>query len=95
MVTLRVEFFCPDYDLWKQSFDADPLERGPSGVVRHSLLRAHDDPNTIVVELEFERAEEAEALRSRGAETWKRAEANGVMKDLRFGLYDELEHVRY
>ena len=64
MYTLRIEHPVPDYDAWKASFDSDPIGRERSGVRRYRVLRATDDPNYVMIDLEFDSASEAEAVKA-------------------------------
>ena len=59
---MRIEHPVADYEAWKQAFDADPVHREKSGVRRYRILRAMDDPNYVMIDLEFDTAGEAEAL---------------------------------
>ena len=34
MTTLRIQHSVPDFDAWKQAFDADPMDRKAAGVRR-------------------------------------------------------------
>lgn len=62
MPILRIEHPVPDYAAWKAAFDSDPVGRQTSGVRRYQVLRAIEDPNYIMIDLEFDTAAEAEAL---------------------------------
>lgn len=62
MVVLRIEHPVPDYEAWKQAFDADPAGRERSGVRRYRILRGVDEPNHVMIDLEFDTQEQAEAL---------------------------------
>ncbi len=62
MIQLRIEHAVPDYEAWKQVFDADPVGREHSGVRRYRILRAADEPNHVMIDLDFDTAEQAEAL---------------------------------
>ena len=62
MYTLQIEHEITDFSLWKSAFDRDPVNRAASGVTAHRISRPVDDPHYVVVELDFERRAEAEAL---------------------------------
>jgi hypothetical protein len=64
MYTLRIEHPVADYDAWKASFDSDPIDRERSGVRRYRVMRAPDDPNYVMIDLEFESAGQAEAVKA-------------------------------
>jgi hypothetical protein len=46
------------------AFDSDPIGRERSGVRRYRVLRATDDPNCVMIDLEFDSASEAEAVKA-------------------------------
>jgi hypothetical protein len=74
MHILRVEHEVPDYDNWKKAFDSDPIGRKDSGVRRHRILRSVDDPNQVMIDLEFETANEAERMQTALLELWGRVD---------------------
>ena len=51
---LRIEYPIPDYDAWKTTFDRDLLDREGSGVRRYRVLRTTDDPNYVMIDLDFD-----------------------------------------
>ena len=61
MHVLKIEYPVADYDAWKESFDRDVLDREGSGVRRYRVLRPHDDPNYVMIDLDFDDADEAQA----------------------------------
>ncbi len=60
MHVLQIEYPVPEYAAWKAAFDRDLLDREGSGVRRYRVLRPVDDPNYVLIELEFDEAEPAE-----------------------------------
>lgn len=60
MHILQIEHPVMNYDGWKKAFDADPIGRERSGVRRYRIMRPTDNPNYVVIELEFDSAVEAE-----------------------------------
>ena len=92
MVILRIEHPVPDYERWKEAFDSDPAGRRRSGVRRHSVMRAADDPHYALVDLEFETVAEAEAMRGALRELWRRVD---VMHDPRTRIIEVVETVEY
>ena len=62
MPTLRIEHSVPDYDGWKRAFDSDPADRKGSGVRRYHVMRSVDNPNYVMIDLEFATRAEAEGL---------------------------------
>ena len=54
MGTLRVELQVRDYDLWRGAFARDAGGRQRSGVRRYRIFRPVDDPNYVMVDLDFD-----------------------------------------
>ena len=76
MSVLRIEHPVPDYEVWKQAFDGDPVGRQQSGVRRYQVLRAIDDPNYVMIDLEFDTASDAEALLAAMRVVWDRVQGS-------------------
>jgi len=64
----------PNYEGWKAAFDSDPVGRERMKVRRYSVLRGMDDPNYVMIDLEFDTKEEAEALLAAMRQVWSRVE---------------------
>jgi hypothetical protein len=62
MPILRIEHSVPDYDGWKRAFDSDPADRKGHGVRRFAVFRSVEDPNYVMIDLEFDTQREAEGL---------------------------------
>jgi hypothetical protein len=71
---LRIEHPVPDYDAWKAAFDADPVGRARSGVRDFRVLRPVDDEHHVMVDLEFDTRDEAEAMLVSLRALWTRVE---------------------
>ena len=72
MPILQIEHAVRDYDTWKRAFDSDPVGRERGGARRHRIVRSIDDPNYVVIDLEFDGTSEAEAFRTALQELWGR-----------------------
>jgi hypothetical protein len=72
MPVLQIQHAVRDFDAWKRAFDSDPVGRRQGGVRRYRILRAADDPNFVVIELEFDSTEEADAFAAKLLELWGR-----------------------
>jgi hypothetical protein len=81
MHILRIEHAVPNYDAWKATFHSDPIDREGSGVRRYRILRATDDPNYVVMDLELDSAIEAETVKA-------------ALGDVEFDSASEAEAVR-
>ena len=62
MFMLRIQHPVPSYEGWKKAFDSDPAGRQKAGVRRYQILRAVDDPNFVMIDLEFDSIAQAESL---------------------------------
>ncbi len=74
MVMLRIEHPVPNFEGWKQAFESDPVGRQKSGVRRYQILRPIDDPNFVMIDLEFDTVQQAEALLAGMRAVWGRVE---------------------
>jgi hypothetical protein len=90
---LRIEHPVPDFDAWKEAFDSDPVNRERSGVRRYRVLRSIDDPNYVMVDLEFDSSSEAESFRTALQGLWRRVEVVGGSPTAR--IVDAVESREY
>ncbi|MBN8854017.1 MAG: hypothetical protein BGO55_06480 [Sphingobacteriales bacterium 50-39] len=74
MIILRIEHKVSNFEGWKKVFDSDPLNRKKSGVKRYHIYRPTDDPNFAIVDLEFERLDEALATKAALQNLWPKVE---------------------
>lgn len=74
MYILRIEHPVPNYDGWKKAFDSDPVDRKKSGVRRYQISRSVDDPNYVMIDLEFDTLSQAEALLAAMRVVWGRVQ---------------------
>jgi ribosomal protein L35AE/L33A len=79
MYILRIEHPVPNYDGWKQAFDSDPVGRERSGVRRYQISRQVDNPNYVMIDLEFDTMKQAEALLAAMCVVWGRVEGTIMM----------------
>jgi hypothetical protein len=94
MPTLLIEHPVPDFDLWKRAFDGDPVGRERSGVRRYQVQRPIDDPNYVMVDLDFDTVEQARALLEAMRVVW--AGAGGqVSSDQRVQIMQTVETRAY
>jgi len=68
--TLRIEHPVHAFEPWKASFDADPVDRAGSGVRRYAVRRGVDEGAVVVVDLDFDSADEARAMLRRLRALW-------------------------
>ena len=79
MYQLRIEHTVPDYNNWKRAFDSDPINRNKMGVRHYRILRPIDNPNYVIIDLDFDSAQNAEALLAAMREVWKDVERKIMM----------------
>ncbi len=90
MPTLRIEHSVSSFEKWKQVFDSDPADRKGSGVRRYQILRAQDDPNFVMIDLDFANTAEAEAFLHKMRRIWE-GPGKAVMHGPRGRLADPVE----
>jgi hypothetical protein len=95
MPVLQIEHAVRDYDSWKQAFDNDPVGRERGGVRRHRVAKRADDPNYVVVELEFDSSSEAEAFHAALRELWGHVEGNLGLSAPQARIVDVVESKEY
>ena len=95
MPILQIEHSVREFDAWKEVFDRDPVGRERGGVRRYRILRPLDDPNYVVVDLEFDTRGEAEAFRDALRGLWSRVEAEGLVESPQARIVEEMESKEY
>ena len=94
MTVLQIEHKVPNYSGWKKAFDSDPINRKGSGVCRHRIFRPADDPNYVIIQLEFETLDKAEKALSALSNLWTKVEGT-VMTGPQTRLLDIAEAIEY
>ena len=74
MYKLCIEHPVPSYEKWKQAFDSDPVGREKMRVRRYQILRPVDNPNYVMIQLEFDTDSDADALLNAMRAVWSRVE---------------------
>jgi hypothetical protein len=74
MYTLKIEHAIRDYDTWKAAFDRDPAGRERNGVRSYRVSRPVNDPHYIVIDLDFDRPDQAQAFLVGLQQVWARAD---------------------
>ena len=70
MTTLHIENTLHDFDSWKTAFDKYDRVRADNGVRSYRIQRHADDPQQIVIDLEFDDRAAAEAYTGILAKIW-------------------------
>jgi hypothetical protein len=96
MTTLQLEHAIKDFETWKAAFDRDPIGRRGLGVRRHRVFRPLDDPNYVIVELEFDSVAAARQCGVALRELWQgRAGAPALIGEPRTRLVDVVADEQY
>ena len=94
MYTLQIEHPVTDFGGWKRAFDNDPVGRQRGGVLRHRIFRKVDDPNYVIIELEFNKLSEADSFLISLQKLWSNVEGT-VMNNPRARIVEEAESKEY
>ena len=96
MTTLRIEHRITDFDSWKAAFDRDPIGRDRLGVRRHRVFRPVDDPNYVLIDLDFDNAGAAEAcLAALHRDVWGTAAGPALVGAPATRIIDTMESKEY
>ncbi|MEZ4895459.1 MAG: hypothetical protein R2806_01395 [Saprospiraceae bacterium] len=64
MIILRIEHNIANYSGWKKAFDNDPINRKQAGVKRYRIIRPVEDDAFVIIDLEFDHLEQAQAAKA-------------------------------
>jgi hypothetical protein len=92
---VRIEHPVDNFDAWKRAFESDPVGRKRAGVRRYRVLRPRDDPNYVMIDLEFSDAPEAEGFRSAIMKLWSSPEAQRVMRNPQVRIAEVVDSKEY
>jgi len=70
MTTLHIDNTVRDYDTWKEAFDRYEGFRKEQGVRSYRIARDANDPQRVLVDLDFDDAETAEDFRGALEKVW-------------------------
>lgn len=71
MPMVRIEHQVPDFESWKRAFDSDPAGRRRAGVRRYRVLRLREDPNLVLIDLDFDTDAEVAAFLQTMKRIWE------------------------
>lgn len=92
MPTLRIEHSVANYDAWKGAFDSDPADRKGHGVRSYEISRSVEDPDFVMIDLDFDTQEDAESLLGVMRGVWA-GPGKDVMRNPQARIVDRVEHV--
>ncbi|MCA1823485.1 MAG: hypothetical protein ABR520_04960 [Mycobacteriales bacterium] len=76
---IHIEHPARDWAEWKRAFDSDPASRARGGVRGYRVSRAIDDPNYVVIDLDFDDQPRAEAFLGALQQLWARVVPSGLI----------------
>jgi len=94
MTILRIEHKVPSFEEWKKVFDSDPIDRKKSGVKHYRIYRPTDDPNYVIIDLEFENLGDAQSALAALRNLWGKVEGT-VMFNPQAQILDVIESKEY
>jgi hypothetical protein len=94
MYKLCIEHPVPSYENWRRAFDSDPAGREKMRVRRYQILRPVDNPNYVMIQLEFDTASDADALLNAMRAVWSRVEGT-IMTNPKAQIVEILETKEY
>ena len=94
MIVLQIEHPVPNFEGWKKAFDSDPMNRKQSGVKRYNVYRQTDDPNYVVIELEFDDLQKAQLMLTGLQKLWNQVEGK-VMTNAKAKIIELIESKEY
>jgi hypothetical protein len=74
MFTLQIEHRVYDFDAWKQAFDNNKPFQAEDCIRRYRIFRSLDNPNYVMINLDFERLNEAKTFVEEMPQLWERVE---------------------
>jgi heme-degrading monooxygenase HmoA len=95
MPTLQIEHGVRDFDAWKQAFDSDPVGREAGGVRSYRVLRPTEDPQRVIIHLDFDTTAEAEAFHEKLRGLWAGAGASLGLENPHARVVEVVESVAY
>ena len=79
MIVLQIEHEVPNFEGWKKAFENDPIDRKKSGVRKYKIFQKSDNPNYVVIDLEFDSLKDAENTRTVLQNLWKKVDGKIIM----------------
>ena len=79
MVVLQIEHKVVNFEGWKKAFESDPIDRRKSGVKKYRIYQPVNDPNYVVIELEFNNRKDAESAYAALKVLWGKVEGTVVL----------------
>jgi hypothetical protein len=79
MFILQIEHEVPSFEGWKKAFINDPIDRKKAGVRRYKIYQKADNPNYVLIDLEFDSLKEAENTFDALQNLWKKIDGKIII----------------
>lgn len=79
MITVRIEHPIKSFQAWKAAFDRDPVDRKRSDVRHYQVLQPLDDPQFIMINLDFDTLVEATCFLDAMRRVWATPQATPAL----------------
>jgi ribosomal protein L35AE/L33A len=79
MTILHIEHPIRDFDTWKKAFESDPAGREKGGVRSYQVFRPIDDPNYVMIDLNFDSSSAAKDFLAAMREVWQSPSAGPAL----------------
>lgn len=76
MTILQIEHSISSFEIWKETFDADPINRKECGVKHYLVFRPEDDPNYVILHLGFDTVSDARETLGKLEVLWQKVEGS-------------------
>lgn len=78
-IHLQIEHKIVNFEGWQKAFEADPINRKASGVRSYKIFQPYNDPNYVIVDLEFDDLQSAENTLAALRKLWTNVEGKIIM----------------
>jgi quinol monooxygenase YgiN len=90
MIVLQIEHEVLNFASWKKAFENDPIDRRKAGVRSYKIFQRTDNPNYVVIDLEFENLAAAENMHTSLQALWKKVDGK-IMINPRIQILHQIE----
>jgi hypothetical protein len=94
MFTLQIEHRVRDFDAWKKAFDNYNPFQSEECIHHYRIFRSLDNPNYVMIDLDFERSSEANLFVEAMQKLWERVEGKLIERP-QVRIVEALENKEY
>ena len=74
MITVQIEHEVLNFEGWKKAFASDPVNRKKAGVSHYRILQRVENPNFVIIDLEFDDLTKAQNMVTALRNLWERVD---------------------